>query len=155
MYSKAWLGRPLQDTQLSQDGSNSLGCNDEFGCNTAASAEQSHQHSPSADHCHQPGKGSVYPRAPRGTNSSLFLHLSLPGTAGLAWSHLILLENTRSPGSVRSAPHSPSPTRLKVFLVPPAQPGWGNVETPTSPGSSCSLPWPPSRSTSQEGRKER
>lgn len=67
--------------------------------NTAASAEQSHQHSllcrplPAA---RETGKGSVHPRASKGTNCSLFLqHLPAwdcwPGPPRcLAWSHLIL-----------------------------------------------------------------
>lgn len=67
--------------------------------NAAASAEQNHQHSPLCrplPPARETGKGSVYPRASRGTNSSLFQqHLpawdSWPGPPHcLAWSDLIL-----------------------------------------------------------------
>lgn len=105
------------------------------------------------------GKGSVCPRACRAQTPVCACSISLPGQSGMVTPHspgARSLENTRSPDAVRPAgPQSTSLACWKVFSAALC-PAWpGDNETPTSPASSCSLPWPPSRSTSQEGRKER
>lgn len=56
---------------------------------------------PSAAHSHQPGKGSVYPRALRGTNSSLCLQ-HLPACA--VWHGHSSFSSCQIPGEEHQEP---------------------------------------------------